>query len=219
MDSENPYASPALPASASREVPRLEPPQSVSFQLTEEELLATANHINNSNIVLQRFVRRRQRGLLMVAFVVAAIALGLAVIDSIYSPFVWINLALAVGLGIGAFRLRRNVQRANNRIGREMLENEAGGILDRKNRATLFDEGFELADQDGHSFRKWSSVAKVERIEQLLLIYVVASAAHCIPSRAFFDDPAFEGYCNLAERLWREAHPEALDDMETTNAG
>lgn len=213
MSTDNPYASPSPQEVAHREVPQLEPPQSVSFHLTEEEVLNMLDLVQKGSGTLQQQISRRKHVFLAVAACMAILS-GLVVwVDSIWSPFFAIFLVMSVLFCLDAIRLPKRHQKTQQKLAREMLRREEQALLDRKFTSSLLAEGYQSGDQDGHTFRKWKAIPKVERAAGLLLVYLTPLSAHPIPGRAFFDETAFEAYCQLAERLWQQAHTdEASDD-------
>ncbi len=204
METENPYVSPSRSAEPGRTVPQLEPPQSVSYRLTEEEVLAASKHVTSSNCTVYRYIRRRQRILLLVAGVMVTMSTVIAYTDSVSHPLCLIGGLVAVVYCVLAVRMQSQNSGAWARLQKQILTEE-DVPYDIETRATLVTDGIEYSTHEGHSFRKWAAVPKVERLEGQLLVYNTPVVASCIPARAFFDEAMFEAYCQLTERLWRDA--------------
>lgn len=204
METENPYLSPWRSAEPGRTVPQLEPPQAVSYRLTEEEVLAASKHLTSSNRTVYRYVRRRQRILLLCAGVMAFLSTMIALTDSVSHPLCVICGVMAAVMCMLAMRIHTQNSRAWAKLQKQILTEE-DVPYDIRTQATLMADGIQYATDEGHSFRKWAAVPKIERIEGQLLVYDTPLTANCIPGRAFFDEAMFEAYCQLAERLWRDA--------------
>jgi hypothetical protein len=217
MSTDNPYASPSAERAAPIEVPHLEPPQSVSYQLTEEEALQMSEYIQSINQTYQRYVAKGGRRLLVMAAIVAFLATYIAIVDSITNPICMMLGIASATIFIIATLNRFRIKRINRKLAKEVLARDGGYLLDRKYHATLLGDGFQMSDEDGHTFRKWKSVARVVRLERLLLIFPASLTAFAIPGRAFYDEAGFEGYVALAKQLWSAAHVEPVSESGEVN--
>lgn len=212
MSTDNPYASPTAERTPPILAPHLEPPQSVSFQLTEEEVLASLRHIHGTNRTVDRHLRKRRRTLFILSAIMAL--LSLALWRSGGEAGQWIALMFGMMSAIYcilAVRLKARSMKAWSKYARESLADEET-LFDRKLQATLFEEGIQFTDDDGHSFRKWRAVPRVEVVAGQLLVYQTSASVNTIPGRAFYDEAAFEGYAALAQRLWSAAHVEPVGE-------
>lgn len=219
MSTENPYASPSMPASAPREVPQLEPPQSVSYQPTLQDLVYVFEHISRGHEAWRRYFRRRQRIVFALAAGAAAASGLIAWSHSVWSLACGLFAFTAVALTLVALWLPDHLIKRYREQFEEGVARENYSMLSCVVTTSLLPGGFQASDPRGHWFRKWESIPMVEQTESMLLIYFADTSAYGIPEREFFNEAAFEGYCNLAQRLWREAHPEDSLAKETATAG
>lgn len=208
MSADNPYSSPTDLQPPMAEGLQLEVPQTVSFHLTEDELVALTLRIHEHLGTYQRHIRVRQRRLFAIGFALGLLSVlyYLSEIGDGLLPFFMASFGVA--LVIGALRLPASTRKFSEKFTRDSLAAESSELLDREFRATLLAEGFQMADQHGHGFRKWQAVPKLDRRDDMLLVYVTGTTAHGIPSRAFLNEQTYNAFCDLAERLWREAHPD-----------
>lgn len=213
MDNLNPYASPNPSEADLRPTTDLSPPQRVSLQLTEDEALLVSEHLTATNQALRKFIRQRQTRHLISAAVLAAGCAMVAVGDSLSNPICIIGGVYSALLVLAAIRLPERSRQANAQVSRDMLADDASTSLDAHS-VTLEADGFRVENENGHSFRKWKATPKVEQTNGMLLLYSSTFSAHAVPSRAFFNEAAYEAFCHLAQRLWQDAHKgETADDV------
>lgn len=218
MSHENPYASPAAEHVADRHVGEFEPPQSVEFWLTEEDVLALMERINAASPSVATFIRRRRRRVLLVSLLMGLLGTLNIMSGGGLEVLGYGLLAAAVTMALASLRMRSAIRRNTAKFNKELLENEAAYWFDRPHTASLFEEGFQVSDKNGHWFQYWRAMPTVESTDSMLIVYRTPSQAVGVPSRAFFDEAAFSAFCRLAERLWREAKQQAESAPATTPA-
>lgn len=209
MSTENPYASPEAAATPAAERLELEPPQTVNYRLTEDELVTLTLHIHDNLGTFQEYIKERQKRVMLIAIGFGIVSFLIYLLGEDRWFIVVLFAVIAGSLALAAIRLRNQSRKTSEQMARGFLANENADDLNRKYHATLLEEGFQIADQHGHGFRKWPAVPKLDRAGDMLLVYVSGSSAHAIPSRAFLNEQTFEAFCKLAEKLWRTAQPEA----------
>lgn len=212
MSTDNPYASPNAERATPIEIPHLEPPQSVSFQPTFEDLLEVFEHITRGHAAWRQYFRRRQNVMFAVAAGMAGVSGVIALTQSIWDPICGLIAFGAVAVGVIALRLPDLLMRRHREQYQASLSQLNESYLDFELTTTLTTDGFQASDKRGHWFRTWEYVPMVEIRENMLLVYFEGSSAYGIPVRAFFNQAAFEGYAELAKRLWSAAHVEPVSE-------
>lgn len=207
MPQDNPYSSPSPEPSVSPQSVTLEPPQSVEFELSEEDFLACNRHINTSLPSVTLFIRRRQKYVFLAGLlsVVIGILVCAAAKELERAGFGIASVVFGISLVLAGFRLPDTAKKNAEKISRDMLQNEMAYLLDERIRITLSDDGFEAADKKGYFLRRWSAIKNVESIDGMLLIYIKPAEAAVVPERAFFDEQSYHGFCELAKQLWQAA--------------
>lgn len=208
MSTDNPYASPVEEPPAANDDLVLAVPQTASFRLTEDELVALTLRVHEHLGTYQRHIRVRQRRLLGLGFLMGLLSVLYYLADIGDGLLAFLMVVIALTLVITGLRLPATTRKFSEKLTRDTLAAESRDLLDRDYRATLLADGFQMADQHGHGFRRWEAVPQLDRREDMLMVYVGSTNAHAIPSRAFLNEHSYEAFCNLAEHLWRDAQPQ-----------
>lgn len=205
MTDQNPYA-PTVPQIEQQleTIEKLDPPQRVSFDIDEVDLLAFQNHLIQTHEVYVSIIQRAKsiRIWIAIGFLFLGIFIGVQ-----GEPEVGALLCLPLA---GFFALRaalakrttiRNMMRMIDRFLRvEDFETFLG-------HRTLIVEstGIVYEDPFGKSSRSWLGITAVKSEEGWLYLYISAATAWIIPDHAFGSEASKQSFHNLVERLWREA--------------
>ena len=211
MAVDNPYSSPTDAPAPPREVPTLEPPQSVTYQISQDEAKEVAWHLSRLNPFYYRRTRRRQLWFVGFAIVFAGVAAYFYLKNIGMDLLSYLFLFYAVFLLYAAYRLPSRARKATVRLTLEAQSQDRNSWIDNSMKVTLQDEGLRIDNDNGYQFRKWSRLDEVEVTETMLYLHFSHFTGLPIPSRAFYDEAAYEAFCDLAKRLWIAANRDPRD--------
>lgn len=215
MEDVNPYASPAPESVLRGGAPTLSPPQAVEYRLEAEDIHAAAAHMWSHSATMSHLVARRKRSVLVAAL--ASLVLGGLLLADGKFWFLGLGmLGASVALTVQATRSRALMIKNTRAFNDRMIKEEGAYLLDRWTRLTVEQEGIRCEDIEGYWFRKWSSFQRVAKTPTHLVVYVNPSYAFAVPGRAFIDEERFEGFADLAVRLWEAARPAAAEPVSST---
>lgn len=199
----NPYASPAhrpVALPPDRPAGEIEPRTSVEYQFTEEDYLKLADFRYANLTTINRFIRRRQVVLGVVAIVLVAMAMGGFRVGGELD-------AIAVGFLCGAaislilvVRLPRTIRKNLRRQAKTLLnEGNNCGVFG-KHRVTIQDEGLFSESDTGYQLFRWRAVDRLERNDDYLFVFLPAMQAQPIPARVFGTAGDFHAFGDLIQR-------------------
>lgn len=199
--SDNPYASPSDEPAVVRDSIALSPPQSVKFELTEEDVLDLNDYLTRYNPTMKSIIRRGQ----IVMFVLAGVFLLLAALiqqsngSKAFSGGMILGVILMTAFG---FAHPARIRRSSKKHNLQFLKSGANKGVFTEKLITIDREGVTQQDDAGHAFRKWWTFEKIVQNDRQLFLFYTSTQAFLIPSRAFVDEVSFEAFATLAERLW-----------------
>ncbi|QDU58416.1 hypothetical protein Pan181_46510 [Aeoliella mucimassa] len=208
MASENPYASPAMTTDVVREVPQLEPPQSITYQLTDGEAREITNYLSFNNTAYERYLKKRQRRFYWMGAIGAVAASCMGIAGDEFRPLFLAAVTYSALLFFAGYRLPARARKGAAKLALEMQADDKFGWMDQQLCVTLEEGGVHIEEDNGYRFRRWTRIDRLETSGGVLYLFFDANSAMPVPSRAFYDEAAFLAFRQLAAQLLQKAQGE-----------
>lgn len=224
-DPLNPFAPSTPPDThlAERDIPHLEPPQSVEFALTPEMLAAFWSHRTHTSTSDGR-TRRNNMLTALVLVITAPVVLVIVAVEN-RIPW-WIGcVAFAYTVLIVLWFMqslrRTTIDESLLREARRMMDESPNEQFKDKRTLIIEQRGVRQHLTHGETFLRWAGYVRIEHTDQHAFFYESSLTAAIVPRAAFASQSQFLGFVRLAQRLWQDHQADGdatLADQPSPNA-
>ncbi|MEN1681818.1 MAG: YcxB family protein [Planctomycetota bacterium] len=197
---QNPFASPAAATADSRALGPLEPPQTVRFNLGEEDVIAFSEHAYQQSDSVRKALRSGRNRLLTITLFNFCMA---AFISQLQTVTFLVVMLLAACACTGTMALlmprmqRRNIRKFNKKL---IAESQSPGFFGPKE-VTITETEIIQSDKAGQQLRRWWAIDRVSATGEACYLFLTPMSGFIIPARAFVDESAYGAFVDLVERL------------------